>query len=134
MTRRCFSLRQPSSDLPTEKVKDAPETDIARQFAAKMEMIGYFMPVFADAFMSKHRKDSGVWTWPAVACCKQFLESKNNILEVATDCCWIFDPGEYRFSRRHFIAGAMYLHRDFGHAVSDGLEMFFAGEPYAFDR
>lgn len=121
-----------SNPLLTEEVKNAPEIDLDRQFAAKMDMIGYFTPIFDDAFMSKHQKDSGVWTWLAVAYYRQFLKSKNNILKVATDCCWIFDPDEYRFSRRHFVAGTMYLHRDFGHAVTDGLEMFFAGEPYAF--
>ena len=116
----------------TDEVKDAHEIDLERQFATKMEMIEYFTSVFNDAFMSKHRKDSGVWTWLAIAYYKQFLKSKNSILQVATDYCWIFDPDEYRYSRRHFVAGTMYLHSDFSHAVSDGLEMFFAGEPSLF--
>ena len=121
-----------TSNIYTEAVKNAPEIDLDRQFSTKMDMIEYFTPIFDDAFMLKHQKDSGVWTWLAIAYYKQFLKSKNSILKVATDCCWIFDPDEYRFSRRHFVAGTMYLHRDFGHSVSDGLEMFFAGEPYTF--
>lgn len=118
--------------LLTEDVKNAPEVDLDRTFASKMDMIAYFSPIFDDDFMSRHQKDAGTWTWLAVAYYKQFLKSKNSIYQVATDCCWIFDPDEYRFSRRHFVAGTMYLHRDFGHAVSEGLEMFFAGEPYLF--
>ncbi len=118
--------------LLTDEVKNAPEVDLERTFATKMDMIGYFTPIFDDGFMDRHRKDAGLWTWLAVAYYKQFLKCKNSIYQVATDCCWIFDPEEYRFSRRHFVAGTMYLHRDFGHAVSEGLEMFFAGEPYLF--
>jgi hypothetical protein len=121
------------SDLNlTESVKAAPEINLEQTFATKMDMIGYFTPIFHDDLMTKHQRDSGLWTWLAIAYYKQFLKSKNSILQVATDCCWIFDPDEYRFSRRHFIAGTMYLYRDFGHAVSEGLEMFFAGEPYLF--
>lgn len=121
-----------SNSLYTESVKDAPEVDLDQSFPTKIAMIDYFTPIFTDGFMAKHQKDSGLWTWLAIAYYKQFLKSKNNILQVATDCCWVFDPDEYRFSRRHFVAGTMYLHRDFGNAVSEGLEMFFAGEPYLF--
>ena len=116
----------------SKDVKDAPEVDLEKTFASKMEMIDYFTPILTDEVLARFRRDAGFWTWLAMAYYKQFLKSKNSILKVATDCCWVFDPDEYRFSRRHFIAGTMYLHRDFGHAVSDGLDMFFAGEPYSF--
>ncbi len=116
----------------TKEMDDAPEIDLGREFSTKMEMIEYFSPIFDEAFMENHQKDSGLWTWLAMAYYKRFLKTKNNIPQVATDCCWIFDPDEYRFSRRHFVAGTMYLYRDFSHAVSDGIEMFFAGEPYLF--
>lgn len=118
--------------LYTKEVDDAPAIDLHREFSTKMGMIEYFSPIFDDAFMAGHQKDSGLWTWLAMAYYKQFLKTKNSIPQVATDCCWIFDPDEYRFSRRHFVAGTMYLYRDFSHAVSDGVEMFFAGEPYLF--
>ena len=116
----------------SKDVKDAPEVDLEKTFASKMEMIDYFTPILTDDVLARFRRDAGFWTWLAIAYYKQFLKSKNSILKVATDCCWVFDPDEYRFSRRHFVAGTMYLHRDFGHAVSDGLDMFFAGEPYSF--
>ena len=120
------------NSLLTEEVGGAPEVDLERTFATKMEMIDNFTPIITDEVLAKYQKDSGFWTWLAIAYYKQFLKSKNNILKVATDCCWIFDPDEYRFSRRHFVAGTMDLHRDFGHSVTEGLEMFFAGEPYSF--
>ncbi len=116
----------------TKDIQDAPEVDLERTFTSKMDMIDYFSPILTDEILDRFRKDVGFWTWLAIAYYKQFLKSKNSILKVATDCCWVFDPEEYRFSRRHFVAGTMYLHRDFGHAVSDGLDMFFAGEPYSF--
>lgn len=116
----------------TESVKDAPKIDLSRTFPTKMEMIDYFTPILTDELLAKFRRDTGFWTWLAIAYYKQFLKTKNNILKVATDYCWVFDPDEYRFSRRHFVAGTMYLHRDFGYAVKDGLEMFFAGEPSSF--
>ena len=118
--------------LLTDDVKPAPEVDLEQTFSTKIEMIDYFLPILSDDFLAKHRKNTGLWTWLAIAYYKQFLKTKNNIPQVATDCCWIFDPDEYRFSRRHFVAGTIYLHRDFGHTLSDGLEMFFAGEPYLF--
>ncbi len=121
-----------SNSLYSESVKDAPKVDLEEPFPTKIAMINYFNRTFAGDFFAKHQKDSGIWTWLAIAYYKQFLKSKNNILQVATDCCWVFDPDEYRFSRRHFVAGTMYLYRDFSNAVSEGLEMFFAGEPYLF--
>lgn len=116
----------------TEDIEDAPEVDLEKNFASKMEMIDYFSPILTDDILDQHQKDAGFWTWLAIAYFKQFLKSKNSISKLATDCCWVFDPNVYRFSRRHFVAGTMYLHRDFGHAVSEGLEMFFAGAPYSF--
>lgn len=118
--------------LLTENVKNAPEVDLEKTFSTKMEMIDYFTPILTDEVLARFQWDSGFWTWLAIAYYKQFLKSKNSIWKVATDCCWVFDPGEYRFYRRHFIAGTMYLHRDFGHAVKEGVDMFFAGEPYLF--
>ena len=96
------------NSLLTEEVCGAPEVDMEKTFATKMEMIEYFTPIITDEVLAKHQKDSGFWTWLAIAYYKQFLKSKNNIFKVATDCCWIFDPDEYRFSRRHFVAGTMY--------------------------
>ena len=116
----------------TKSVKDAPEVDLDKTFASKMEMINYFSPILTGDILDQHQKEAGFWTWLAIAYFKQFLKSKTSILKLATDYCWVFEPDEYRFFRRHFVAGTMYLHRDFGHAVSEGLEMFFAGAPYSF--
>lgn len=116
----------------TKSFKDTPEVDLDKTFASKMEMIDYFSPILTGDILDRYQKDAGFWTWLAIAYFKQFLKSKTSISKLATDYCWVFEPDEYRYFRRHFVAGTMYLHRDFGHAVSEGLEMFFAGAPYSF--
>ena len=40
-----------SNTLLTEDVKNAPEIALGRQFSSKMDMIGYFTPIFDDTFM-----------------------------------------------------------------------------------
>ena len=116
----------------TEKVKNAPEVDLEKTFDTKMAVIDYFTSILTEDVLASFQKDAGFWTWLALAYYKQFLKTKNSIMKVATDCCWVFNPDEYRFARRHFVAGTMYLYRDFSHAIKEGLEMFFAGEPSSF--
>ena len=129
-------------DNLTEEIENAPEIDLEKTFETKIGMINYFYKhILTDAVLDKFQKDAGFWTWLAIAYYEQFLKNRNGISRVATDYCWIFDPYEYRFSRRHFVAGTMYLYRDFRHMLgvedgekndANGLDMFFAGEPYSF--
>lgn len=112
--------------------KSGLEIDLERKFASKMDMIGYFDTVFDEEDLNKNKKNVGFWTWIAIAYYKQFLKTKKTVLDVAAEYCWIYDPDEYRFTRRHFVAGTLYLHNDFRCINQDGIEVFFAGEPHSF--
>lgn len=116
----------------SSELKDRVQIDLEQSFETKMDLIRYFDSIFNEEFLNKYKKSEGLWTWLALAYYKQFLKTKKNILEVAADCCWVYDPDEYRFARRHFIAGAVYLHNDFKCINQDGIEVFFAGEPNTF--
>ena len=83
----------------------AVQIDLDRKFASKQEFIDYFNETVPSGFIDEHRKDSGLWTWLAFAYAPQLATSSRNIVRIATNICWIFDPEEYRFSRRHFLAG-----------------------------
>lgn len=92
----------------SEYLEDEPlpvEIDLDRKFASKQEFIDYFNEAVRPGFIDEHRKDIGLWTWLAFAYAPQLATSSKNIVRIATNICWIFDPEEYRFSRRHFLAG-----------------------------
>ena len=95
-----------------EFLEDDPlpvEIDLDRTFASKQEFIDYFKSVVPSGFIDGHRKDSGLWTWLAFAFAPQLATTSRNIVRIATDVCWIFDPEEYRFSRRHYLAGPILI-------------------------
>ena len=81
------------------------EIDLDCKFASKQEFIDYFNRIVPPGFIDEHRKDVGLWTWLAFAYAPQLATTSKNIVRIATNVCWIFDPEEYRFSRRHFLAG-----------------------------
>ncbi|MBR4353975.1 MAG: hypothetical protein IKP97_01605 [Kiritimatiellae bacterium] len=116
----------------TSQLKDDIQIDLERSFETKMDLIKYFDSVFDEDKLHKYKKNVGLWTWLAIAYYKQFLKTKKDVLEVAADCCWVYDPDEYRFARRHFVAGTVYLHNDFKCINQDGIEVFFAGAPNTF--
>jgi len=118
--------------LYTSHIGEVIEIDLAAKFSQKKDVIDTLMPKFDDAFLSKYRQDRGLWTWLAMAYHTQFMKTKRSILSVATDYCWIYDPEMYRFSRRHFIAGTIYLYKDFEGACDQAKEILFSGEPWLF--
>ena len=81
------------------------EIDLERKFASKQEFIDYFDSIVPADFIDNHRKDVGLWTWLAFAYAPQLATSSKNIVRIAANACWIFNPEEYRLSRRHFFAG-----------------------------
>ena len=84
--------------------------DRGRIFKTKLELCEYFTSIFDNAFLESHRKDSGLWTWLALAYYPQFVKTKRDVVQLATDARWIFDQEIYRLARRHFIAGALYFY------------------------
>lgn len=106
--------------------------DLTAKFSQKMDVINTLMPKFDDAFLAKYRQDRGLWTWLAMVYHTQFMKTKKSIFSVAADYCWIYDPEMYRFSRRHFIAGTIYLYKDFEGACDWAKEILFSGEPWLF--
>lgn len=106
--------------------------DRGRIFKTKLELCEYFTSIFDNAFLESHRKDSGLWTWLALAYYPQFVKTKKDATEIASDARWIFDPENYRLSMRHFIAGALYLYYDFYETSSEVKDMLFSCPPREF--
>ena len=118
----------------TEALPGTFKIDRERIFATKLELCEYLTSVFGDEFIENNRSNSGLWTWLAFAFSSQFLKSRRDILEVASNPRWIYDRGNYRYSIRHFIAGALYLYHDF-HAIGEDVkDMLFSSSPREFGR
>lgn len=118
----------------TEIVPGSFKIDRERTFTTKLELCEYLTSVFGDEFIENNRSNSGLWTWLAFAFSGQFLKSRRDILEVASNPRWIYDRGNYRYSIRHFIAGALYLYHDF-HAIGEDVkDMLFSSSPREFGR
>ena len=118
----------------TEIVSGSFKIDRERTFTTKLELCEYLTSVFGDEFIENNRSNSGLWTWLAFAFSGQFLKSRRDILEVASNPRWIYDRGNYRYSIRHFIAGTLYLYHDF-HAIGDDVkDMLFSSSPREFGR
>ena len=118
----------------TEVIPGSFKIDRGRTFATKLELCGYLTSIFGDEFIENNRSNSGLWTWLAFAFSGQFLKSRRDILEVASNPRWIYDRGNYRYSIRHFIAGALYLYHDF-HAIGEDVkDMLFSSSPREFGR
>lgn len=118
----------------TELLPESFKIDRKRTFATKLELCEYLTSVFGDEFIENNRSNSGLWTWLAFAFSAQFLKSRKDILEVASNPRWIYDRENYRYSIRHFIAGALYLYHDF-HSIGDDVkDMLFSSSPREFGR
>lgn len=104
----------------------------AKDFATKLELCEYFTSTFNDAFLEDHRKDEGLWTWLAFAYYKQFVKTKKDVVQLASDPRWIFDHENYRLSVRHFIAGPLYLYYDFHDTSEEVKDMLFFSPPKEF--
>ena len=65
---------------------------------------------------------------------KQFVKTKNNVLEIASDARWIYAGSNYRLVRRHFIAGALYLYVDIKDCGTTTIDMLMGSAPVEFGR
>ena len=126
-----------------ELVKDIEYTTVVDEnlkinpdkvFATKLELCEYFTKVFTPDFLATHRRDKGLWTWLAMVYFKQFVKTKNNIAKIFADARWVFEPINYRFARRHFIAGTVYLFQSIGGNGDDVNDMFFSGKVNELSR
>lgn len=108
--------------------------DRGRIFKTKLELCEYFTSIFDNAFLESHRKDSGLWTWLALAYYPQFVKTKKDVTTLSADACWIFDPNIYRYGRRHYVAGALYLYRDVKEAGAAAIDMLFNRPVVEFGR
>ena len=108
-------------------LEDGIKINPDKEFATKLELCEYFTKVFTPDFLAEHRRDKGLWTWLAMVYFKQFVKTKNNIAKIVTDARWVFEPNNYRFARRHFIAGTVYLFQNIGGNGLDVNDMFFGG-------
>ena len=111
-----------------ENIKINPD----KIFKTKLELCEYFTKVFTSDFLASHRRDKGLWTWLAMAYFKQFVKTKNNIVEIASDARWVFVPENFRPARRHFIAGSVYLYEDIKSLGSEVVDMLFNCPPHEF--
>lgn len=118
----------------TEVVFGPFKIDRNKTFQTKLELCEYLTAIFGDEFIENNRTNSGLWTWLAFAFSSQFLKSRRDILEVASNPRWIYDRGNYRYSIRHFIAGALYLYHDFHSIGEDVKDMLFSSSPREFGR
>ena len=124
-----------------ELVKDIEYTEVVDEnikinpdkvFATKLELCEYFTKVFTPDFLAAHRRDKGLWTWLAMVYFKQFVKTKNKIVEIASDARWIFMPENFRPARRHFIAGSVYLYEDVKSLGPEAIDMLFYSSPREF--
>ena len=111
-----------------EKLKINPD----KVFATKLELCEYFTKIFTPDFLAQHRRDKGLWSWLAMVYFKQFVKTKNNIAEIASDARWIFMPENFRPARRHFIAGSVYLYEDVKNLGPEAVDMLFYCSPREF--
>lgn len=121
----------------SEEIKEPYKIDPTRVFATKLELCKYFVDeVFPSTYLesSDVRNDSGLWTWIALAYYKQFAKKVKDIVRLNADSCWVFNPFDYRFGRRHYVAGSVYLYLDVREFGADALDMLFLPPPTEFGR
>lgn len=115
----------------TKSIDETIWIDTEKTFETKLDLIAYFSPLFPPQLLHKYKTDAGLWTWLAMAYHHLFLKRVKNILTCAKDGRWIYDPEAYRDSRKHYIAGPLYLSDDFK-LDEEGNETFFSESPQIF--
>lgn len=119
----------------SDEIDENIEIDLDYIFKTKIDLIDYFSSVLSDKIeeiLNKYRKDKGFWTWLSIAYYNQFLKIKDGYVQIGPEYCWVYDPEQYRYSRRHFIAGTIYLNHDFESLGREGKELFFTAKPNEF--
>lgn len=121
----------------TKKLSGSYKIDRAHAFETKKDLCEYFMGIFDSESLEANRKNAGLWTWLALAYYSQFVKNKSSVKQMGADACWIYNPVVYRFGRRHYVAGSMYLYRDVvktGQIGLNAIEMLFLTPPTEFGR
>lgn len=95
-------------------------------FENKKALCDYFIHLFGEPFLLANRKNDGLWTWLALAYYRQFVRTKRNASVLAAEASWVFKPGNYRLSCRHFTAGPVYLALAFQTTGADVKDLLFS--------
>lgn len=114
----------------TEEISEELFLNASKTFLHQQDMIDYFLSVLNHDLLVKFRKDSGFWTWLAILYREQFLKARRG--QPGADCRWIYDIDNFRDSRRHYIAGPIYLSLDFESSSPQTKEILFGGPITAF--
>ena len=113
----------------TSEIEEEGALDGDHYFPDQRDMINYFATNLGEEFIARHRKDKGFWTWVALLYRKQILKENQ---KPGTDSCWIYEPDNYRESRRHFFAGSIYLYLDFERCCDEARDILFSAKLTAF--
>ncbi|MBR4615764.1 MAG: hypothetical protein IKO55_09170 [Kiritimatiellae bacterium] len=110
------------------------EADLAKPFPTKLELCEYFSSLFPEDTLEENRKNAGLWTWLAFAYFRQLVKTTRRIKDIPANSRWIYDCDNDRYWVRHFIAGPLYLYRDF-HSMGEPLkEILFFSPPSEFGK
>ena len=110
------------------------EVDIAKTFPTKLDLCEYFSSLFPEYTLEENRKNAGLWTWFSFAYFRQLVKTTRRIKDIPANSRWIYDCDNDRYWVRHFIAGPLYLYRDF-HSMGKPLEeILFLSPPSEFGK
>ena len=107
------------------------EIDLDKVFTDKRSLVDYLLTVFPDDYLESSRTNVGLWTWLAMAYYRQFaIITKRG--QMPAEARWIYNAEDWRDSRRHFIAGTMYLYRDISELGDEAEDMFMSAPAKEF--
>ncbi len=112
----------------TKKMPSSYKIDLERKFETKKDLCEYFVPLFGSEFLEANRKNSGLWTWLALAYYKHFVKTVKGAVKLSANDCWIYHPISNRFARRHFVAAPIYLYMDVP-KMDEGIEGLVFSRP-----
>lgn len=110
------------------------EADLAKTFPTKLDLCEYFSSLFPEDTLEENRKNVGLWTWLAFAYFRQLVKTTRRIKDIPANSRWIYDCDNDRYWVRHFIAGPLYLYRDFYTMGEPLKEILFLSPPSEFGK
>ena len=113
----------------TNEIEDCGTLDSNHLFPDQMSMIQYFLEELGTEFIANHRKDKGFWTWVTLLYNQQILKETKTL---GADARWIYEADDYRASRRHYVAGPIYLYLDFEKCCDNAKDLLFSAKLTAF--
>lgn len=106
--------------------------DCELKFETKKDLCEYFVPLFGSEFLEANRKNTGLWTWLALAYYNQFVKTVKGVVKLTSNARWVFDHDNYRLAVRHLVAGPVYLYKDFYDTSDEVKDMLFFSPPREF--